>query len=142
MKLLDIISNLDAYPERAVILAERPWSAGSRAVVEVIEVSDYTKVEKDGMAYFMLVTMAAISRERFLRYGLTLSDTTSLCEALIDRAMLRPTQFDPPRPILPTPTARVSKNEDDAGGVAFTFDHSKTLQDFAALSDQQRGRAF
>jgi hypothetical protein len=143
MKLIDIVAQLDDHFGLAVILVETPWSADSRASVELIRASDYTKIEKDGMSYFMLVCMAAISRDEFLKNGLRLGDFPALCAALIDQALLRSTPFDRPRPILPGRKALHLTDEKDVDDeAAVIFDHTKTLQDLFSLPAQQRARAF
>lgn len=119
-------------------MAETPWSTDSRAVAELIEASDYTTVKKDGMDYFMLVGMAWISREEFSQNGLQSGDVPSLCEALIDRALLRPTRFDRPRAVFPNQTFQ----SEEADDVAVSFNQSSTFQDFLDLTARQQARVF
>ena len=138
MKLIDVIAELDDYSQGAAILAEVPWSDTSRAAVEFVETNDFTKFEKNGMTFFMLVVMAAISRSEFLRNGLQQGDHRALCAALIDRAYHRSTPFDKPSR---TPQNLPQQNASDEDAT-IAFDPRMTYLEFAALPDRLRGKAF
>jgi len=85
MTLRETLNSLDELPEEAVILAAEPWTLGSKADIEQGELDDTGRMKRDGLLYFLEVSIARELREDMLANGWR--DGDRLFQRIIDHAI-------------------------------------------------------